>query len=232
MGYNYFMESVLLEQLKQHPAFSDLDPDALRFLVESAISRDYPAGSFLAHAGECWPYLFLIEKGYLNAVKESNLGRSLAVAQLETGDLFWGLAFFQEDLPNPVSMQFTKPSRLHLWGRHDILPFLLENGRFTWNLARLMVNRMLHASNVIEDLAFQPVAARLSRLLLENFEREGEPSISRNLTLDEMAARVGTTREMVCRALYRFADRNLIEVTRTEFVLTDKDGLKRVADGP
>ncbi len=32
-----------------------------------------------------------------------------------------------------------------------------------------------------------------------------------------VAARVGTTREMVCRALYNFSDKKLIEVTRTEF---------------
>jgi hypothetical protein len=30
--------------------------------------------------------------------------------------------------------------------------------------------------------------------------------VARELTLDEMAARIGTTREIVCRALYRFAE--------------------------
>jgi len=73
------------------------------------------------------------------------------------------------------------------------------------------------------------VAGRLARLLLEHFETAGESSIARHLTLDEMAARVGSTREMVCRALYSFSDRNLIEVTRTEFVLRDRNGLSQVA---
>jgi hypothetical protein len=35
---------------------------------------------------------------------------------------------------------------------------------------------------------------------------------------------------MVCRALYRFADKKLIDVTRTEFDLTDRDGLKHIAE--
>jgi hypothetical protein len=35
----------------------------------------------------------------------------------------------------------------------------------------------------------------------------GETAISRHLTLDETAARIGTTREMVCCALYSFADK-------------------------
>jgi hypothetical protein len=45
-----------------------------------------------------------------------------------------------------------------------------------------------------------------------------------------MAARVGSTREMVCRALYNFSDKKLIEVTRTEFVLTDREGLARLVE--
>jgi hypothetical protein len=56
-------------------------------------------------------------------------------------------------------------------------------------------------------------------------------SIPRALTLDELAARLGTTREVVCRTLYRFADKNLINVTRTEFVLSDREGLARLAEG-
>jgi len=54
--------------------------------------------------------------------------------------------------------------------------------------------------------------------LFGHFTSTGEKSIERLLTLGEMAARIGTTREMVCRVLYRFADKNLINVARAEFV--------------
>jgi hypothetical protein len=49
------------------------------------------------------------------------------------------------------------------------------------------------------------------------------------MTLDEMASRVGTTREMVCRILYKFADKKWIDITRTEFRLVDPSGLQRMA---
>jgi hypothetical protein len=35
---------------------------------------------------------------------------------------------------------------------------------------------------------------------------------------------------MVCRSLYNFSDKKLIEVTRTEFVLTDRDGLSQLVE--
>jgi len=44
--------------------------------------------------------------------------------------------------------------------------------------------------------------------------------------LDEMAARIDATREMVCRILYRFADEKMIQVNRTEFVFTSREKLE------
>ncbi|MFH1632698.1 MAG: helix-turn-helix domain-containing protein [Chloroflexota bacterium] len=55
--------------------------------------------------------------------------------------------------------------------------------------------------------------------------------MARDLTLDEMAARIGSTREMVCRALYRFADDEMIQITHTEFVFTNREKLAKLTGG-
>ena len=130
----------------------------------------------------------------------------------------------------PVTLAAREASRLYLWSREIAEPILARNGRVSWELCRLMAGRMQRASAILEEMAFQPVAGRLARLLLDHFELAGDAAISRHLTLDEMAARIGSTREMVCRALYSFSDKSLIEVTRTEFVLTNRDGLARLVN--
>ena len=117
-----------------------------------------------------------------------------------------------------VKRELKKGERLVMQG--DIWPYLF-----------LVAEGKLDAVKVSGELAFQPISGRLARLLLDDFESTGNAAIARHLTLEEMAARVGTTREMVCRALYRFADKKLIDVTRTEFALTDKDGLRQIAEG-
>jgi CRP/FNR family transcriptional regulator len=91
-----------------------------------------------------------------------------------------------------------------------------------------MVERMERASSIVEGLAFQPVAGRLARLLLEHYGGVDGPT-ARDLSLEEMAAHVGSTREMVCRMLYRFSDDRLIDITRTEFTLIDHNGLGQLA---
>jgi len=218
------LENLLLA----NTVFASLAPSDLKELVRLASMRTYHKEEKVILHGEVWPYLFLVGEGSMDAVKESAEGRNLLVTTFPAGQIFWGLAFFQVDAPMPVTLQAHEPSRLYLWQRDAVMPILIRNGQTAWELCRLMAVRMQYASGILEGLAFQSVAGRLARLLLDHFETAGESSISRHLTLDEMAARVGSTREMVCRALYSFSDRNLIEVTRTEFVLRDRDGLTKM----
>ena len=130
-----------------------------------------------------------------------------------------------------VTLEAPCPALVYLWNRNLIEPIFIRNGRMSWELCRVMIQRMQRASAIVEGLAFQPVAGRLAHLLLDNLKDFDDAAIPRQLTLDEMAARIGTTREMVCRVLYRFADRNLIDIKRTEFLLTDKAGLRSIAEG-
>jgi CRP/FNR family transcriptional regulator len=211
--------------LKQSAIFSGLGAAELARLAETAILKRYQPGEFVAHAGDRWPYLFLISEGGISAVKESSEGRSLVAASFGPGEIFWGVAFFEPDLPMPVALRVDAPSSLYLWSREQMIPLLQKNGKVSWELIRLMVKRMLRASEIVDELAFQPVAGRLARLLLEQFPAD-QQSAERRLTLDEMAARIGTTREMVCRILYRFAEQGAIQINRTEFIFKDRSLLE------
>ncbi len=218
----------LKAMLRAHPVFASLGADDLDLVARQAVLRDLEKGETLALQGEIWPDLFLVAGGELAAVKISSEGRSLLVTSFRKGELFWGPAFFQDDAPLAATLAAQSPTRVYLWSREWIEPVFLAHGKLGWELCRLMIQRMQRASAIVDELAFQPVAGRLARLLLEHFTSAGEQAIGRSFTLDEMAARIGTTREMVCRALYRFEDKKLIRVTRTEFVLTDRDGLARL----
>ncbi len=222
--------SNLSELLAGNPIFASIGPSDLKQVEQSASLRHYRKGETVILFGDVWPYLFLMADGVIEALKESSEGRNLHVGCFGRGEVFWGLAFFHEDAPMPVTLEAREDSHPYLWSRDTILPILIRNGQASWELSRLMADRMQHASELVEGLAFHPVAGRLARLLLDHFTQAGDSSISRHLTLDEMAARVGSTREMVCRSLYNFSDKKLIEVTRTEFVLTDRDGLSQLVE--
>jgi CRP/FNR family transcriptional regulator len=220
---------MLNKTLFQNSIFSGLNESDRELVIASMQSRRYREGEWIAQQGDVWPHLFLVQSGEVTAVKESFEGRSLILATFKGGDIFWGLAFFLEDAPMPASLLVSRESEIVSWKRQDILPLLLRNGGLSWELSRLMIRRVQLASDMVEQLAFHPIAGRLARLLIESVGDDPQKPIPRNLTLEEMAARIGTTREVVCRFLHRFSDQGLIEITRTEFSVTDQTGLKHLA---
>ena len=215
----------LIEILSHNPVFSHLKMDELNRIKDLAITRHYQKGQWITFSGEVWPYLFIVQAGRVNALKESKEGRSLTVMTLEEGDIFWGLAYFQEGAPMPVSLQANQDCRIHMWSQDRLLPFLMRNGEMSWELACLMIRRMQRVSDIVEELAFQPNIGRLARLLLDNYEDAVGEYVSRDLTLDEMGSRIGTTREVVCRLLSRFAEEGAIRIKRTEFMIKDREKL-------
>ena len=215
----------ITKALSQNQIFSQLEEDDLHKIESSARIRQFESGEWIVHHGDIWPYLFVIHKGAVTAIMESLEGRSLTLMTIEEGELFWGLAFFIENAPMPAALKVSEDCELFLWSREDLLPLILENGKLSWDLACLAIQRVQFASEIVEKLAFQPLTGRVARLLLEQFPAT-QNVVPRHLTLDEMASRVGTTREMVCRILYRFAEAGAIQINRTEFVFTDRDILE------
>jgi CRP-like cAMP-binding protein len=209
--------------------FSDLPGETQELLAEYAIQRSYEAGETLVYQEDVWPYLFLVGEGEINAIKESPDGRMLIVTTFRPGEVFWGLAFFIDQVQMPMTLQASTPVVIHLWPKDVLTPIILENGAMSWQLCQMMIERMQLASGIVDGLAFQPVTGRLSNLLLEYFGDAEDQFKARILTLDDMAARIGTSREMVCRSLQRFVENGAIEMSRTELRIKDRTILERQA---
>jgi CRP-like cAMP-binding protein len=218
------------ELVLRSPVFNCLPAGVLDQLLNQAQHHHYRKGQYLAHAGDIWPYLFILLEGSVSAVKESLEGRSLVATTLFAGEVFWGVSFFHTELSMPVALRVERPSHALLWSRETALPVLSTNGLMSWELCRQMVTKMLRASEIVEELAFQPVIGRLARLLIEYPGQSSAGPIARSLTLDDMASRIGSTREVVCRFLQRFAEDDLISITRTEFEITDRERLMVLAN--
>jgi CRP-like cAMP-binding protein len=215
--------------LEQNPVFACLDSKDRQQAARCAFSKKYPEGDWITHHGRNWSYLFIVAEGIVQAIKESPEGRSLIVAEITEGEIFWGNSFFISDAKMPVALVAKKNTKLFLWSLEDLHPLILRNGCMSWELTRLMIQKMQYASEMLNEFVFQPTTGRLARVLLEHYGDSLGEYVARDMTLDEMAARIGSTREMVCRHLYHFADQGAILINRTEFKITDQDLLQRFA---
>ena len=219
----------LTEILAAQNLFSELALETRDDLAQNAIRRAYKSQEIIVYQEDVWPYLFLVEVGKIHAIKESPEGRAFTATELSKGDIFWGLAFFIKEAPMPVLLQAKSETKIYLWSRDYLVPIIKGEGNISWRLCQEMISRMQLASVIVEDLAFQPVMGRLAGLILNEFGDAEDEFKTRELTLEEMASRIGTTREMVCRHLYRFAEKGAIQIRRTELKITDREQLLRQA---
>jgi len=212
----------LMEMISSNHLFQSLSQETLEALEKLAILKTYQAGEIIVHQEDHWPYLFLVGKGEVNAVKESAGGKAFIATSLASEDIFWGLAFFIENAPMPVALHACVHTEMYLWSRDELVPIIKKHGEMAWNLCNMMIGRMQLASEIVDELAFLPVMGRLAGLLLDVFGESEHDFVARQLTLDDMAARIGTTREVVCRHLYKFAEKGAIDIRRTELRINDR----------
>lgn len=222
------MES-LRQLLDESPVFSKFPSKTLDEIGKLSISRKYNKNEHVVEQGELWPYLLVVNKGSINAIKDSIDGRLLVAATFIKGDVFWGVTFFDEQYCMPAALVAYEESTLCLWHRDTLLPYIIHEGSVSWQLSRLVVDRLLLASEKIGDMTFHTVEVRLAKFLMSISSEDNNVPIERNLTLDEMAARIGTTREVVCRFLHKFSDSGIIEINRTEFSIKNSKKLSEIS---
>lgn len=118
---------------------------------------------------------------------------------------------------------------IYLWHKDEIFPIVSRHTEAIWDITEVLVTYMRHVREVVYGFAFHPVAGRLARLLLNRYQPIEGKATPRDLTLEEIADNIGTTREMVSRTLHSFADEGIIEISRMQFVFADRDKIEKLA---
>ncbi len=221
------MKNDIANVLVSSRVFKALDVETREELASRASLKNLVPGEYLAHYGDVWPYVFLIEKGIIRVVKTSSEGRRLGALKLESGSDFWSPSIFDMG-PLPASLIVDDATSIFLWEREQILTVIQRNPDALWQICLLLVGRIRQASSLVEELSFHPLRARLARLLINQFDTANVPIASR-VSLEEMSTMMGTTPVMVCKMLSAFADNGLIKVSRTDIELFDRETLEKIA---
>ena len=210
--------------LKNDDIFNHLSTKDFQDLAQVAVRKDYKKGEIICFQGDIWPHTLYLISGKLNWVMLSPEGKRQVVLRPKAGDVVWGHSLF-DDAPMPASLEVVEDCAAYLWYGRDLLPILSRNVDAVWAVNRYLVRTLRQARDFIYGFAFHPVAGRLARLLLTHYDPAEGEATPRDLTLDEMANSVGTTRELVSKTLHQFAAQGMIDITRVEIVFKDRSKL-------
>jgi CRP/FNR family cyclic AMP-dependent transcriptional regulator len=203
---------------------SELPEPAVAALAAIAAPLQRAAGAFIQFEGDPAAVMYLIVRGHVKIARSSASGREQVLYVLGPGSHFNTVPMFDGGVC-PANAQALTDVALLALPRERLQHVVEQHPALALALLKEFTGRLRHLVNLVDDLALHTVQARLAGLLIEQATatERGEPVAP--LTQAEMAARLGTVREMVGRALKTFEALGLIRLERGVITLLDREGL-------
>lgn len=224
-----------VETIARVPLFSDLADTELKLIVARAISRRYFASEAIFSEGEPCSGLYVVEKGHVRVFKSSQDGREQVLA-------IEGPASSVAELPvfdggsYPASASAVDEAELLFISKEDFQALCLENPKVALKVLRVVSRRLRGLVSMIEQLSFMTVRHRLAALLLRMAKtgKQTKEGIAFELSASnqELAAQIGTVRELVSRNLSQLQDEGLLHLHGRTILIPDIRALKAEAQVP
>ena len=213
--------------------FGGLDEKELRALGERAVEQKLARGEILFTAGEEARGLFVIVEGALRAFRESLDGREQVIHVERAGATIAEVPMF-DDGAYPSTVAAEEDSIVLFIDKRDVRNLCLSHPSIALAALKLLAGRLRRCAELVEALSLHEVDQRLARLLLSEGRTRGRRVnngvvFELLLTNQQIAARIGTVREVVSRALSRLQQNELIEVSGRVVTILDEEPLKAFA---
>ncbi|MDZ4721938.1 MAG: Crp/Fnr family transcriptional regulator [Roseiflexaceae bacterium] len=224
------MAMQLKEALRRVGFCAQLPEEVLVALAHIAVRLQRVAGSIIQIEGEPATAMYIVISGRVKIARVAIGGREQVLYVVGPGAHFNTVPIFDGGNCPANAEALTDVELLML--PHDLMRTVVEaQPKLALALLAEFTGRLRHLIELVDDLALHTVQGRVAGLLLAQAEaaERGEQAIL--LTQAEMAARIGTVREMIGRTLRTFEGLGLITLDRGTIFITDRMGLAREAEG-
>jgi CRP-like cAMP-binding protein len=225
------MSEDLEATLRKTSLFAALTGPEIHSLALRVIKKHFRQGTLLFGEGDPCSGLFLISSGKIRIFKMSANGREQVLAIEGPGSSFAELPVF--DGGNyPASASVLEDAVVLFISRDDFQNFCRGHPDVALKVIAVVGSRLRRLVGIIEDLSFTTVRQRLISLILRTSEEGGirsQEGIRLELTKShqDLAAELGTVRELVSRNLSRLQAEGFLEVEGRRILLKDVSGLRR-----
>jgi CRP-like cAMP-binding protein len=175
------------------------------------------AGEVLFSEHDSASGLYVVVMGELRSVRQDSKGREQVLsterpgAILAAAPVFNGGNFYSTTIADTDAQVLCIPTP-------DMHELCRQHPELLWNVARTFAHKVRDFAELIETLALRNVDQRLAQHLFTMCQERGVGHeqgciVEITITQAEMASRVGSTREVICRALARLQKSGLIRMT-------------------
>jgi len=220
--------------LKRTKLFEELDEDTLRALAERAFERRFQKDDVLFVTGEEARGMYVIVEGVVRAYRVSLDGREQVIHVERAGATIAEVPVF-DDGTYPSTAAAEEETITLFLDKHDVRRLCLQHPEITLTALKVLAGRLRRCAELVEALSLREVGQRLARFLLAEARRSGtttELGIILNLTQtnQQIAARVGSVREVISRAFTRLQHEGLIAFEGRRLIILDEVALESFAE--
>ena len=177
-----------------------LAPETLREIAATGVIRTYPKNTVIINEGEVGDSLFIVLSGRMKVYASNAAGREVVIAFHGPGEYVGEMSL--DGSPRSASVMTVEPTTCAVVNRASFRDFILKHPEFALHLIEKLIQRVRLTTENVKSLALSDVYGRLIKLLLAlAVEREGRLIVPERLTQQDIAERVGASRDMISRLL-------------------------------
>lgn len=195
-----------------------LSPQDVEDLLERAVIRAFQRHAIIINEGDDTNSVYFIASGSVKIFLSDDQGNEVVIANMGAGEYFGEMAL--EAGSRSASVMAMEPVRLAIVPLDDFRAFLRSHPDFIFSLLGKMIRRTRVLNRNLKSMALLDVYGRLVQLLNDLAEnRDGEQVIEAPLTQQEIANRIGCSREMVSKIMKDLAAGAYLDVSRKRIVI-------------
>ena len=219
--------------LKRTALFGELGEADLRVLAERANERRLARGEVLFVEGGEASGLYVVVEGAVRAYRGSLEGREQVIHVETAGATIAEVPVF-DDGKYPSTVAGDEDSVLLFIDKRDVRRLCQEYPQIALAALKLLATRVRRAAALVEQLSLFEVDQRLARWILSEARTRGNRKgdgvfVELLLTNQQIAARIGSVREVVSRALNRLQQNGLIAIEGRSVTVPDEEVLRSYA---
>lgn len=210
---------------KQTELFGDLSDDVLRSLVLHTIEKKLDRNEILFLAGDEAAGLYVIAEGSVRAFRTGTHGREQIIHVERAVTTIAEVPVF-DDGTYPSTVAAEEPTKIYFLEKTKIRAACFEHPQIALAATRLLAKRLRNCAELVASLSLHEVSQRLARLLLSEaatsgVQADGGIRFTQKMTHSQVAARIGTVREVVTRVFWRLRSQGFIIVKGKEITIPD-----------
>jgi len=201
--------------------YAPLQDATLREIAAAGVVRSFPKQAVLISEGDVGDALYIVLSGRLKVFASNESGKEVVIDFVGPGDYVGEMSL--DGSPRSASVMTVEPTTCAIVNRAQFREFVLAHPDFALHLIEKLIHRVRVATENVKSLALSDVYGRLVRLLTTLArDVDGRRVVTERLTQQEIAERIGASRDMISRLLKDLVGGGYVAIDDRRIVLLRK----------